>query len=121
MPNHMIQLEFRFAETVHRRSQRLPVQFSPLSVEVDEQALAALWEKGRKAWKEVPSATDWVESLRGNRRISRLNLPPAPPSQRVLVLFQGCWPEGYEPMSGEQFQPLVGTKERALAQASTAP
>jgi hypothetical protein len=42
------------------------IQFVPLSTEVDEQALAFLWEKGRKAWKEVDSATGWVESLRGN-------------------------------------------------------
>ena len=36
------------------------------STEVDEQALASLWEKGRKAWKDVPSAVDWVEAIRGN-------------------------------------------------------
>jgi hypothetical protein len=31
---------------------------------VDQQALERLWEKGREAWREVPSATAWVESLR---------------------------------------------------------
>ena len=40
--------------------------------------------------------------------VSRLNLPPAPPSQRLLISFEGCWPEDYEPMSNEQFQVLVG-------------
>ncbi|MEI9863321.1 MAG: hypothetical protein WDN00_01940 [Limisphaerales bacterium] len=43
------------------------IQFSPQTAEVDEQALAALWKKGREAWKEVTSATGWVESLRGEQ------------------------------------------------------
>lgn len=43
------------------------IQFAPQTNEVDEQALASLWEKGRKAWKDVTSATGWVESLRGNQ------------------------------------------------------
>lgn len=38
--------------------------------------------------------------------VSRLNRPPAPPSQRLLVSFEGCWPEGYQPMSGEEFVPI---------------
>lgn len=43
------------------------IEFLPRSAEVDEDALNALWEKGREAWKDVESATDWVERLRGNR------------------------------------------------------
>lgn len=43
------------------------IQFSPQTTEVDEQALASLWEKGRKAWKDVRSAAGWVEELRGNQ------------------------------------------------------
>ena len=43
------------------------IQFSPQSTDVDEQALASLWEKGRKAWKDVKSAAGWVEGLRGNQ------------------------------------------------------
>lgn len=43
------------------------IQFLPQSAEVDEQALASLWEKGRKAWKNVQSAAGWVEALRGNQ------------------------------------------------------
>jgi hypothetical protein len=43
------------------------VQFLPRSADVDEEALKSLWEKGREAWKDVESATDWVERLRGNR------------------------------------------------------
>lgn len=42
------------------------LEFSPQTVEVDEQSLAALWQKGREAWKGVQSAAGWVESLRGN-------------------------------------------------------
>lgn len=42
-------------------------------------------------------------------QVSRVNLPPAPPSQRVLVSFEGCWPEDYQPMSGEEFQALADT------------
>lgn len=43
------------------------IQFSQQTTEVDEQALAALWDKGIKAWKDVKSATGWVEALRGNQ------------------------------------------------------
>jgi hypothetical protein len=43
------------------------IEFLPRSAEVDEDALNTLWEKGREAWKDVESATDWVERLRGNR------------------------------------------------------
>jgi hypothetical protein len=42
--------------------------------------------------------------------VARVNPPPTPPNQRVLVQFEGCWPEGYEPMSDEQFQPLVESR-----------
>ena len=40
--------------------------------------------------------------------VSRLNRPPAPPSQRLLVSFEGCWPDDYQPMSGEMFETLIG-------------
>ena len=43
------------------------IQFLPHTAEVDEQALATLWEKGRNAWRNVQSATGWVETLRGNQ------------------------------------------------------
>jgi hypothetical protein len=39
--------------------------------------------------------------------VGRVNPPPTPPGQRVLVIFEGCWPEDYQPMSGEEFQPVV--------------
>lgn len=42
------------------------IQFLPHKGDVDEQLLAALWEKGRNAWKNVTSASGWVETLRGN-------------------------------------------------------
>jgi hypothetical protein len=43
-------------------------------------------------------------------KVSRVNRPPAPPSQRVLVVFKGSWPEGYHPMSVEEYQPLSGSE-----------
>ncbi len=33
---------------------------------VDRAELEAFWREGREAWKNVPSATRWVEELRGN-------------------------------------------------------
>jgi hypothetical protein len=42
------------------------IQFVTQSNEVDERALENLWKKGREAWRDVASATGWVESLRGN-------------------------------------------------------
>lgn len=52
--------------------------------------------------------------------VSRVNLPPAPPSQRLLVSFEGCWPDDYEPMSGNQFQVLVGDDSPVLEEAFVA-
>ncbi|MEO6034810.1 MAG: hypothetical protein ABIQ35_06120 [Verrucomicrobiota bacterium] len=43
------------------------MQFLRNEGDVDETALTSLWAKGREAWKEVKTATGWVESLRGNR------------------------------------------------------
>ena len=42
------------------------LQFVSQSTEVDEQALTTLWRKGRDAWKDVSSASQWVEEMRGN-------------------------------------------------------
>lgn len=39
--------------------------------------------------------------------VARINLPPAPHNQRVLIDMRGHLPGGVEPMSSEQFQPLV--------------
>ena len=36
-----------------------------------------------------------------------VNRQPAPQSQRVLIEMRGRW-ETHEPMTGEDFQPLVG-------------
>jgi hypothetical protein len=38
-----------------------------VSREVDEKKLRNLWRNGAIAWSEVPSATDWVEDLRGGK------------------------------------------------------
>jgi hypothetical protein len=43
------------------------IQFVPQATEADERTLANLWQKGREAWRDVTSAADWVESLRGNK------------------------------------------------------
>lgn len=42
------------------------LQFLPQTGEVDEQALASLWQKGRMAWRDIKSAAGWVETVRGN-------------------------------------------------------
>ena len=39
-------------------------------------------------------------------RVVRLNPPPAPHNQRLLVELEGTFPSGYEPMSGDEFRPL---------------
>ena len=46
--------------------QHAGIEFVPQAHEIDEQELATLWEKGRKAWKDVKSASAWVEAMRGN-------------------------------------------------------
>lgn len=46
-------------------------------------------------------------------QVSRVNRPPAPPSQRVLVLFKGCWPENYQPMSSPEFKTLSSAEAQA--------
>jgi hypothetical protein len=50
----------------HKR-QTISPQFLAQATEADERTLANLWQKDREAWREVTSAADWVESLRGNR------------------------------------------------------
>ncbi len=42
------------------------IQFLPQESDTDERALANLWQKGRDAWRDVRSATGWVETMRGN-------------------------------------------------------
>ena len=39
--------------------------------------------------------------------VIRVNVAPAPSKQRILIEFRGHWPEGYEPMSGQEFTPLT--------------
>jgi len=43
------------------------MEFLPQATDVDENALQMLWAKGREAWKDIGSPTDWVEGLRGNK------------------------------------------------------
>jgi len=39
-------------------------------------------------------------------RVIRMNPSPAPAKQRVLIEIRGRWPEGFEPMSTQEFQLL---------------
>ncbi len=39
-------------------------------------------------------------------RVERVN-PTAPLQQRVLCRMNSCWPDGFEPCGGEEFQPIV--------------
>ena len=39
-------------------------------------------------------------------RVERIN-PSAPLQQRVLCRMNACWPEGFDPCGGEDFQPIV--------------
>jgi hypothetical protein len=55
------------------------IEFLPQATEVDEQALASLWEKGCNAWKDVKSAAGWVESLRGNHCMIQVSHDPSFP------------------------------------------
>jgi len=38
--------------------------------------------------------------------VVKVNPAPAPSQERVLIQIQGKWPEGYEPMSGPDFEEL---------------
>lgn len=46
-------------------------------LQVDQGALKILWANGEKAWKDVESATEWVEELRGNQMEDEPRTPPA--------------------------------------------
>jgi hypothetical protein len=65
------EVSLRVQAEQHLRSKELRnirlIKFLPQSGEADERALANLWQKGREAWREVASATGWVEALRGNK------------------------------------------------------
>ena len=50
--------------------------------------------------------TAMVESPQYSARVVRVNPQPAPSKQRVLIEMSGCWVT-HEPMSNEDFQPLV--------------
>lgn len=39
--------------------------------------------------------------------VVKVNAAPAPSKQRILIEFRGHWPEGYKPMSGDEFKPLI--------------
>ncbi len=39
--------------------------------------------------------------------VVRVNRHPAPLGQRLLCCLVACWPEGFEPFNGDEYQPLV--------------
>ena len=47
-----------------------------------------------------------AESPTYSARVVRINPQPAPSKQRVLIEMRGCW-DKHEPMSSQDFQPLV--------------
>lgn len=61
-------LRVRAEEHLHTKALRnlQLIEFVPLSLEVDDDALASMWQKGAEAWKDVGSPTEWVEKIRGN-------------------------------------------------------
>jgi hypothetical protein len=65
------QVTLRVQAEQHLRTKQLRhirlLEFLPRSADVDEEGLAALWKKGRKAWHDVKSPSEWVDQLRGNR------------------------------------------------------
>ena len=50
-----------------------------------------------------------IHSTECNLSVIRVNPQPAPSSQRVLIEMKARW-EGYEPMTEQEFQPLVPDK-----------
>lgn len=69
--NHLYKVvTLRVRAEQHLQNKRLRkiklLDFVSLGDQVDERALASLWEKGQQAWKDVSSAVKWVEQLRGN-------------------------------------------------------
>jgi hypothetical protein len=42
------------------------IEFLRQTGEADESVLQSLWRKGADAWRDVPSPSGWVETLRGN-------------------------------------------------------
>ena len=53
--------------TPARMDREVTSEHALVSREVDEEKLQNLWRSGAIAWSEVPSATDWVENLRGGK------------------------------------------------------
>jgi HIRAN domain len=52
--------------------------------------------------------------------VHRLN-PDAPLQQRLLCRMQACWPDGFKPCSGEEFQPIPQNSMLREAEASEKP
>ena len=62
------------------------------------------WAPRYLVYDLVKAMTESPTSYRAH--VARINPPPAPKSYRILVEMSGCWDE-HEPMSGEDYLPLV--------------
>ena len=59
-----IEADYNVQTREHRNARLLG--FEPQDSSLDEKALNRMLERGRRAWADVPNASDWVEDLRGN-------------------------------------------------------
>ena len=74
------------------------------------------------AWRDKGSSRQWFPIGRLDRDLARsmakrprdyaasvvrINPQPAPSKQRVLIEMRGKW-DGYEPMKGDDYRPVVG-------------
>ncbi len=60
---------------------------------------------------------DWLNVLfecHAEVKVERLNPSPAPLDFRLLCSLSGCWPDGFNPCSGEEFQPIVESAHSAI-------
>lgn len=47
--------------------------------------------------------------------VQRVNPPPAPLQLRLLCALTACWPEGFAPFSGPEYEPLVADEGRSFS------
>ncbi len=64
------QVTVRVLGEQHLRTKKLRnlhlVEMLTRQTEAEEDRLAGLWQKGQVAWKDIGSASEWVDKLRGN-------------------------------------------------------
>lgn len=55
--------------------------------------LQKLWDNGRKAWADVPNASDWVEEIRGNKMSEQQSDTRQKPNRKFRSSVSGIWHE----------------------------